>query len=156
MQQDFDTSQVGRNVTVGVEASLKFNRVLNVFDVLANATYLDIERPSLYPFKPQSMLSLQLNYNARWGGYFTSTYFYEGESQGYIQDVAANNANAAGLSEVTIDPFFDVDVSVGYRFRLGGVRWNLQAAGYNILDNSGFQFYLLKKQYFQVSLSARM
>ena len=55
-----------------------------------------------------------------------------------------------------IDPFYDLDLSIGYRFRLSGIRWNLQAAGYNILDNSGFQYYLLKKQYFQVSLSARL
>ena len=156
VQQDFDTSQIGRNVTVGVEGSLKFNRVLNLFDLQGTATYLDIERPSLYPFKPRSMFSVQLSYAGRWGGYFSATAFYEGESRGFIQDVSANNPNAAGLSEVMIDPFYDLDLSIGYRFRLSGIRWNLQAAGYNILDNSGFQFYLLKKQYFQVSLSARL
>ncbi|MEL6821273.1 MAG: hypothetical protein AAFP70_05910, partial [Calditrichota bacterium] len=59
------------------------------------------------------------------------------------------------IATVTIDSFYDMDVSVGYRFAVAGTRFNLQAAGYNLLDNSGFEDFLLKKRFLQVSLSAR-
>lgn len=149
--QVFTQAQVGRNVTQGVEASVRFNSVLSNLDLLGSATLLDVEQLSLYPFKPETMYSIQGIYSGRWGGYITSTLFYEGKSKALLED-----DTGTGVIEENIDPFFDVDFSVGYRFRLSGIRFNLQAAGYNVLDNSGFQFYLLKKQFFQVSLSARL
>jgi outer membrane receptor protein involved in Fe transport len=149
--QEYEQAQIGRNITKGLEASLGINKFRKYWDFIAVATLLDIEYPSLYPFKPENLLSFQVLYSANWGGYFSITYFYEGQSAGLLFD------ERTGFREtVVINPFFDFDVSIGYRFRIGGVKLNLQAAGYNVLDNSGFQFYLLKKQYFQVSLSAKI
>jgi len=147
----FVKDQIGRNVTKGLEASVAMNKFHRDWDLIATATVLDIEHLSLYPFKPENLFSLQTVYSGNWGGYFSATYFYEGRSEGFIFD----ERTGSGTTEV-IDPFFDIDISVGYKFRVSGVRLNLQAAGYNILDNSGFQFYLLKKQYFQISLSAKL
>jgi hypothetical protein len=149
--QEFQQSQIGRNITKGLEASVGVNKFHKYWDFVAAATLMDIEYPSLYPFKPDNLFSFQMVYSANWGGYFSATYFYEGQSAGLLFD------ERTGFQEsVVIDPFFDFDASIGYRFRIGNVKLNLQAAGYNILDNSGFQFYLLKKQYFQVSLSAKI
>lgn len=147
----FARSQIGRNLTKGFEASVAMNKFHRAWDFIAAATVLNIEHRSLYPFKPENLFSLQTVYSGNWGGYFSATYFYEGRSEGFVFD----ERTGIGVTEV-IEPFFDIDISVGYKFRVGGVRLNLQAAGYNILDNSGFQFYLLKKQYFQVSLSAKI
>jgi outer membrane receptor protein involved in Fe transport len=149
--QEYEQAQIGRNITKGMEASLGVNKFHKYWDFIAAATLLNIEYPSLYPFKPENLFSFQMVHSANWGGYFSFTYFYEGQSTGLLFD------ERTGFREtVNINPFFDFDASIGYRFRVGGVKLNLQAAGYNILDNSGFQFYLLKKQYFQVSLSAKI
>ncbi len=149
--QQFEQSQIGRNVTKGLEGSIALNKIARDWDLIAVATLLDIEYPSLYPFKPESMFSLQTLYSGDWGGYFSATFFYEGQSTAVIL-----NEFTQEISSSLLEPFFDIDLSLGYRFRVGRVRLNLQAAGYNILDNSGFQYYLLKKQYFQVSLAAKI
>ena len=52
-----------------------------------------------------------------------------------------------------IAPYYDLDVSVGFRFRAADIRFELQASGYNILDNSGYKYYTLKKRFLQVSLA---
>ncbi len=48
-----------------------------------------------------------------------------------------------------------MDISIGYKFKMAGLGVNLQAAGYNIFDNSEFRDFLLKKQYFQFALSVK-
>lgn len=149
--QQFEQSQIGRNVTKGFEGTLAFNKIARDWDVIATATLLDIEYPSLYPFKPESMFSLQTLYSGDWGGYFSATFFYEGRSTAVIL-----NEFTGEIRSYLLEPFFDIDLSLGYRFRVGRVRLNLQAAGYNMLDNSGFQYYLLKKQFFQVSLAVKI
>lgn len=145
-------SQIGRNETNGFETSLKFNGLLKRMSLQATATMLDISDLSLYPFKPENMFSVQLDYQSPWGFYVNTTLFREGKSSGLVP--AGNQTNE--LISEEIPAFYDVDIAAGYRFRVSGMQWHLQASGYNILDNSGYQFYLLKKQYFQVSLSVKL
>ena len=145
-------SQIGRNETHGIESHFKLKKLWSRLDLQATATVLDISDLSLYPFKPQSMFSLQANVFLPNGFYMNVTAFREGKSSGLVPTSRLVNE----LIFESIDPFFDFDVSLGYRFKIGNIQWHLQAAGYNILDSSAYQFYLLKKQYFQISLSARM
>jgi outer membrane receptor protein involved in Fe transport len=145
-------SQIGRNETHGFESHFKLKKLWSRLDLQASATILNISELSLYPFKPKSMFSLNANYYLQSGLYLNLTAFREGKSSGLIP--ASRLVNE--LTFESLDPFFDFDVSVGYRLKLGNIQWHLQAAGYNILDSSAYQYYLLKKQYFQVSLSARM
>lgn len=145
-------SQIGRNVTAGVEASLKLEDVwFPRLNLLGSANYLDISEPFLYPFKPEGMLSLSLDYHTDTGFYLNSTFFLEGKSTGLF----AGPEDPNDFVTEFVPSYFDVDAVVGYRFWLGGFKLNLQAAGYNILDNSGYQFYLLRKQFFQLAVSAR-
>ena len=60
------------------------------------------------------------------------------------------------LLEVDIEPYMDMDIAGGYRFRVGGAQLHAQVAGYNIFDSSGFQFYLLKKRNVNASLSVSL
>lgn len=145
-------SQIGRNVTSGLEASLKLEHFLMPhLNFIGTATLLNISEPLLYPFKPEGGYSATLDFAATRGLYFHSTIFYEGQSIGLFP----GDDDPNDLKSEFVPAFYDVDASIGYRFRLGNVKLNLQAAGFNILDNSGYQFYLLKKQFFQFSLSAR-
>ncbi len=145
-------SQIGRNVTSGLEASLKMENFLTPhLNFTGTATVLNISEPLLYPFKPEGSYSATLDFASANGLYFHTTLFYEGQSIGLFPgDVDPND-----LKSELVPAFYDMDASIGYRFQLGNVKLNLQAAGFNVLDNSGYQFYLLKKQFFQFSLSVR-
>ncbi len=145
-------SQIGRNITTGVEAALQLEDAgFPRLNLLGSVNYLNISEPFLYPFKPEGMLSLSLDYHTDTGFYLNTTFFLEGKSTGLFPGPEDPNDFVTEF----VPSYFDVDAVVGYRFRLGGLRLNLQAAGYNILDNSGYQFYLLRKQFFQVAVSAR-
>ena len=157
-------STIGRNTTKGIETSVGFNKLYDHFNVLASVTFLDISRPLLYPFKPETAWSLQADYLSLAGFYITTTYFFKGKSVGIrLSDEARGQINQDGDAPLTendiiqeeIDAFHDMDVSIGYRFRVGGAKLNLQAAGYNIFDSSKYTNFLLNKQNFQVSLSVR-
>ena len=110
---------------------------------------MNISDPFLYPYKPDKNYSLQLDISALNGFYFHSAYFYEGKSIAWFY----NQDNDLETEEIT--PFFDIDVSVGYRFQISKFLFNMQISGYNILDNSGYKYYSLKKRFLQASFSVK-
>ncbi len=141
--------QIGRNVTRGAEASLKFNELLRWFTLSASFIQVDLTDPLLYSYKPKKNLSLHLGYFSPFGFYFTSTFFYEGKSIAWYYDTNNN------FQTEEIPDFNDADVSVGFKLPLKGTELDFQASGYNIFDNSGFRYYYLKKRYLQFSMAIK-
>ena len=151
-------AQNGRNVTSGIEASAGVSRLAGHFDITASASIFNIDEPLVYPFKPEQSLSLQTDYFSGFGFYLSVTGFYQGKSSGWkVKEAAAAELRITqdDIEEEEIGDYADVDLSVGYRFRLGGAQMNLQFSGNNLFDASGYQFYLLGKRNLQVSLSVR-
>ncbi len=152
-------TQIGTNTTKGFEISAGFIGFLKCFDLSASYTGLDISNPLFYEYKPEKNYNFRLDYISRFGFYFTALYFYEGKSFAWYFDLTRQNTEEGSEYELLrpltheIPSFYDFDVSLGYRFGLGKVKCNVQVSGYNIMDNAGFKYYYLKKQYFQVSLA---
>jgi outer membrane receptor protein involved in Fe transport len=146
-------TQLGRNITRGVEGSLSFNGIFNHFTVLGSFMYLDISDPLIYSFKPEQKYSLHLRYNPGSWLYISFTPFYEGKSIGWRYDSVAEPADNIDIIE--IEPFYDMDFSIGTRIKLQKTELDLQFSGNNIFDNYGFTYYYLKKKYLQVSLAVR-
>jgi len=142
-------SQIGRNTTRGLEASASLKEIWASLNLTASAMTLDISDKLLYDYKPESSLSLQADYFHPAGFYLTALYFIEGRSYAWYYDQTNQ------LRTLRIDGNWDVDLSAGYRFRLGGFEFNLQTAGYNLFDNSSFDYYFLRKKFIQVSLSVK-
>ncbi len=140
-------SQEGENTTRGYESSIGLEQFLNNFSINVSHIWLRISNPLLYAYKPKFKFKLQVDYASRWGLYILGRYFYEGESSAWYYD--AENL----FQSQRISPFFDFDISIGYKFNLMKLKIHLQAAGYNILDNSGYRYYYLKKRYLQGSIS---
>jgi len=153
IQRPFDNLiayfQTGRNVTKGLETSLKFHQIFKYFNIAGSYTGLDIADPLLYPYRPELNLSTQLDINTGFGIYITGRYFYEGESVGWYYDIQNN------FQTVDIPSFYDIDVTFGYKVNIQKIELHLQLSGYNILDNSGYQYYYLKKRYLQISFAAK-
>jgi hypothetical protein len=145
-------TQLGRNITRGVEGSLSFNGIYRYLSLLASFMYLDISDPLLYSFKPEQKYSLNLRFNPGWF-YLTITPFYEGKSVGWKYDSIAKPGD--DIQIINIDPFYDLDFSIGTRIKLKNSEIDLQFSGNNIFDNYGFTYYYLKKKYLQVSLAFR-
>jgi outer membrane receptor protein involved in Fe transport len=143
------SEQIGRNLTTGFEASFKFRRMFEYFSLSGGYTTLNIQDPLLYPYKPDERVNAQLGFSHTTGFYLTGRYFYEGKSAAWFYDV--NNV----FQTVEIAPFYDVDLSVGYKFTVNHLGFDLQFAGYNLLDKAGFRYYYLKKRYLQVSFSIK-
>jgi len=148
---DFQTFyyQTGRNVTRGVEASIKLHQVLNYFGLKLDYTGLDISDPLFYPFKPDQNFGAQLDFSLPVGFYFTGRYFYQGKSIAWYLN------QEGAIQTQTIQEYNDIDISIGYRFHIKNIELTLQTAGYNLLDSSGFQYYYLNKRYLQVALSIK-
>jgi outer membrane receptor protein involved in Fe transport len=142
-------AQIGRNVTKGIETSLQLNNLWQDFSILTSFFALDISDPFLYPFKPDLNLTAQIDYFPMYSLYFRAVYFYEGKSTAWYYDV-----NDQFQTE-QVPNFYDFDVSIGYKLQMAGMILNLQLAGYNILDNSGYRYYALKKRFVQGSLTIR-
>jgi outer membrane receptor protein involved in Fe transport len=140
-------TQSGENTTLGFESSLGFGQVLRNFSVDMSFTWLNISNPLVYAFKPKLKSSLEIDYRSRQGFFFLFRYFYEGRSAAWYYDAEYQ------FHSQMISPFFDIDVSFGYNFYLKSLLIRLQAAGYNLLDNSGYRYYYLKKRFLQVSFS---
>ncbi|MEJ2634780.1 MAG: TonB-dependent receptor [Calditrichia bacterium] len=143
------TTQIGSNVTRGIETSLKFNELFKWFTMTAAFIQLDLTNPLLYSYKPKKNLSLHLGYYAPFGFYFTSTFFYEGTSIAWYYD--SDNV----LQTENITPFSDMDFSTGFKVPFKDAELDFQVSGYNIFDTSGFKYYYLKKRYVQISLALR-
>ncbi len=139
-------SQVGENSINGFEGSIKLHELFSSFNASLGYTGVEISNPLIYTYKPDVKLNFRLDYQSISGLYFNSTFFYDGHSTALYYD--DNNT----LQKETISPFFDLDFSAGYRFGLKKFKLNFQVAGYNILDNSSYKFYYLKKRFLQGSL----
>lgn len=140
-------TQLGENFTNGFETSLKLNELFSDYEFRIAYTVLQVDEPLLYAYKPKSKLSTQLSYFNREGFYFTAAYFHEGESNAIYYDQFNN------LRYEEIDPFFDFDLIFGYRIRIGNFKTDFQLAAYNLLDNSGYLYYYLKKRFLQAGVS---
>ncbi len=141
--------QIGRSNTRGIESSFKINNIFRQFTFGASYIKLKISDPLLYAYKPDENFSTNLNWSTKWGIYFNTTFFYEGKSVAWYYD--ANN----NIQTETISPFNDMDISLGFSISMRDIKTEIQFSGYNILDNSGFKYYYLKKRYLQVSLRFR-
>ncbi len=141
------TTQLGRSVTRGLESAVNLNGLFNRASLSLSYIQLDITDPLIYAYKPDKKLSLHLLYNSSLGIYMTTTAFYEGKSIGWFYDTRDN------LQTLEISPFADMDVSFGAKIRIRNIDFDLQFSGHNILDNSSFTYYYLKKRYLQLSLS---
>jgi len=142
-------AQIGRSTTKGIEASVKLNRLIDIFTIGLSAIKLDIADPYLYPYKPEENYSLQFDLESGFGFYLHSLSYYQGKSNAWYYDQDDQFVTQ------TLEPFFDIDLSVGYRYPLGNLVLELQMAGYNILDNSGYTYYTLNKRYLQASFLVR-
>lgn len=150
IQQPLDQSlmlvQEGENETRGYEASIRLIDVFSSVDVDIMHTSLSVSNPLVYAYRPLSETRLQLAYTPQIGIYSTVVLFHDGESLAWYYN--ENN----DLVTDKISPFTDLDIIVGYRGKLGRLGFNLQLAGRNVLDNSEFQDYYVKRRYFQGSI----
>ena len=142
-------AQIGLNVTKGIEAAFQINRLWQDFSFMTSFFALDISDPFLYPFKPDFNFTTQLDYFPTVGFYFRTAYFYEGQSAAWYYNIEDE------FQTDTVPGFFDLDVTVGYKLKLSRFIFNIQLAGYNVLDNSGYRYYTLKKRFLQASLTIR-
>lgn len=145
----------GRNTTTGMEVSASMERLFGHVGARLSGTLLDIEVPLFYPYKPETAASLQLDYRSGFGLFIGTTLFYQGESVGWTTDPGQQIISSDDVRTESIPAYQDMDVTLGYRFRLGGARFNLQGSVYNVFDQSEYQFYLLGKRNVQVALSIR-
>ncbi len=143
-------SQVGRNLTTGVEGVIILRRLFRRVNLSTTFNVLNISNPLLYAYKPEGGYSFQAEYFSGMGLRLSATYFYEGQSVAWFYDTGGN------LVTRTIAPFHDLDVSVGYRLHLGKAQAQVQITGNNVFDNSGFRDFLLKKRFWQVALSVKL
>lgn len=141
--------QTGRNTTRGVEGSIKVNELFRDLALTLAFIQLDITNPLLYSYKPKKNSSFHLLYSASFGLYFTSTFFYEGKSLAWFYDKQNN------IQSEEIEPFYDMDFSMGFQLPLKRLKADIQLSGHNIFDNSSFKYYYLKKRYLQVALALR-
>lgn len=148
--QEIIQTQTGRNNTRGVEASVRSSWLRRSIFLTAAYTHLNIDNPLLYEYKPEENVTFQIEYVSHWGGYFSAMLFYEGNSYAWYLDTA---------NEIQTDKVrgaWDGDISLGYRLKLWRLELDAQLAGYNIFDNSGYDYYYLKKRYLQASLSVKL
>jgi outer membrane receptor protein involved in Fe transport len=142
-------SQIGHNTTKGIEGSIKFESILNRMSFTASYINLDIENRLLYEYKPERNYNFQLEYAQPKGLYCTLIYFFDGKSYAWYYD------NNNQLTTDKIDECWDLDASIGYRLNIFGLEFNLHIAGYNLLDNSGYDYFYLKKRNLQAGLSIK-
>ena len=142
-------TQTGRNTTKGYEASVKFFQLNKDLTMTVAYTNLNIDNPLLYEYKPEDNLNLQLEYVSPFGFHINSIFFYEGKSYAWYLD--AENE----LITHRIKGSYDLDLSIGYRLNFLGLGYEFHLAGYNILDNSEYDYYYLKKRYLQASFAIK-
>lgn len=140
-------SLIGRHNIKGIEGSLIFNEVLNKFKISNSFTILDISDAYLSAYKPEVSYNIQLEYFFFQYFYLNLIYFYEGKSTAWFYDI--NNQ----FQIEYVAPFFDFDLSLGYKFSYQNMLIHMQISGYNVFDQSGYRNYTLKKRYLQFALS---
>jgi len=141
--------QTGRNTTKGFEAALKIKQILEYLSLNIAYIKLDIDNPLLYEYKPEQSTSIQLESIFPFGLYLSGMFFYDGKSYAWYLD------DTNFYREDKIPDSYDIDISLGYMFKWLGLQYAFQFAGYNILDNSSYDYYFNKKRYLQASLSIK-
>jgi len=139
--------QIGQVQNKGIEATVKMNQLFSNTNLAVSYGLLDVDNVLLYAYKPEQKLSISADYASPFGFYCNSVLFFEGKSVAWEY----NDQNA--IEVVEINPFYDVDFTVGYNFKINPVTIGVKFSGYNIFDNAGFQFYYLKKRFYQAGLS---
>ncbi|MEJ2544617.1 MAG: TonB-dependent receptor plug domain-containing protein, partial [Calditrichaceae bacterium] len=142
-------SQIGRNNTKGIEGSVKFENIFNRLNFTASYIDLDIENRLLYEYKPEENYNFQFEYAQPKGLYSTFIYFFDGKSYAWYYD----NENQLVTDKIKAN--WDIDASIGYIFKIYNLELNLHFAGYNLLDNSGYDYFYLKKRNLQAGLSIK-
>ncbi len=142
-------TQLGLNSTQGLESTLKMENLFGEWTLSASYGRLDVSNPLLYSYKPDQKYSAQVDYGNIRNFHFMGLLYYEGKSFAWDYD----DQNDFVTAEV--DPFFDLDISMGYEFDLKPVRLNLTLAGYNILDNAGYKYYNLRKRFLQIGIGIK-
>jgi outer membrane cobalamin receptor len=142
-------SQIGRNTTKGIEASIKFEGLAKYFNFTASYIKLDIENRLLYEYKPELSYNFQLEHITPIGAYLTILYFIDGKSYAWYFD------GANQLQTNKIKGASDIDVTAGYGFPWIGLDVKLYVAGYNLINNSGYDYYYLRKRNIQLGISLK-
>ena len=150
LQQPVDQSlllvQKGENRTTGIEAGVYLEDLLQTVDLSLTYTQLEVSNPLSYAYKPDKMARLNISYARPAGLYMSASVFYEGNAVAWYYDadneVQINN----------IDPFTDMDITLGWRQPLRHFSLNAQIAVRNALDNSTYQDFYLKRRFIQFSL----
>jgi hypothetical protein len=140
---------LGEVKTKGIEGMLKINKVYSDINLGLSYGILDVNNPLLYAYKPDRRYGVHVEYvpDAEW--YVTGIFFYEGRS------IAWNYSDQLAIETVEVPSFYDLDLIFGYNFYFKKIQVQLQAAGYNFLDNAGYQFYDLKKRFLQIGLAVK-
>lgn len=135
-----------RSETKGLEGSILFKEIYQYFNLNLGYTKLDINNPLPNAYKPESKASIQLQYFSLFGLFLNSTLFYEGKSTVWYY----NQQDEIQTDEIS--PHGDMDLSIGYKIPFYKMQLSIQFSGYNIFDNSSYQYYYLKKRYLQFSV----
>lgn len=138
--------QLGEVLTKGIEATFRINKLWSNLNIGLTYGTLDVDNPLLYAYKPENKFSCQADYVFDFGLYASGVLFNEGKS------VAWEYNDQNDIEIVNLDSYYDMDISVGYNFNIDVFKVSLKASGYNIFDNAGFQYYYLKKRFYQVGL----
>lgn len=141
--------QIGEAKIKGIETSIRLNNLFKRFYLAAAYGMLDVNNLLLYAYKPDSKYSLQLGFQFDYGLSGSAMVFYEGESVAWESD-EFNDINI-----IKLKPFQDIDISLAYIFLISPIIIDVNLTANNILDSAGFQYYYLKKRFFQVGLSFR-
>lgn len=139
--------QLGEVSTKGIEATLRVNKLFSSLNLSLSYGTLDVDNLILYAYKPESKFSFQGEFYTNFGFYISGVFFNEGKS------VAWEYNDQNDIEIVTLDSYYDVDFTVGYNFKVGDFNTSIKASGYNVFDNAGFQYYYLKKRFYQVGFS---
>jgi outer membrane receptor protein involved in Fe transport len=139
-------TQVGVNQTSGFEGIIKWNRVFTRINFSLSYGRFDVSNPLIYAYKPDEKYSFGVDYNTISGFYIMGLIYHEGKS------IAWDYNDQSELVTAEVAPFYDFDISTGYKFRFEYFDLKIFLAGYNILDNAGYRFYNLKKRFVQAGI----
>jgi len=142
-------TQLGLNNTQGIESTIKMGDMFGAWTLSASYGELNVSNPLLYSYKPAQKYSIQIDYGTYEGFYFMGLFYYEGKS--FAWDYVDQN----DFKIAEVDPFFDIDFSMGYQFDLNPLKLNITLSGYNVLDNAGYKYYNLRKRFLQVGLGIK-
>lgn len=145
----FANSQIGRNTTKGVEASLRLENLFRYFNLSSSFVKMDIENKLLYEYKPEQNYNAQLEFYTPFGLYAMLIYFVDGKSYAWYFD------NKNELATDKISGTSDMDISAGFQFDWLGGKCKLYLSEYNVFDNSKYEFYYLRKRNFQLGFSVQ-